>query len=174
MPTCPLGTPSDNSNVQVPRRFKKFGHPWIYRDATTPLEEFDAEDEIPLAAYAEMQRAFVALGRNNIDPDDFINLDAQLFVENDDSDSAIKDAADDIPPEEVNEEIEDDEIDCLIKNNVDAITAVRNLKSFAKNQGDLKAYELETNIEAYYANLIFKAKHQKKQTTLTDFFQKNT
>jgi hypothetical protein len=47
--------------------------------------------------------------------------------------------------DEVDEEIEDVVfIDCPLKNQIDAITAVKNLKTYANNQGDLRGYELQT------------------------------
>jgi hypothetical protein len=46
-------------------------------------------------------------------------------------------------PDEVDEEIEDVVfIDCPLKNQTDAITAMKNLKTYANNQGDLKGYVL--------------------------------
>jgi hypothetical protein len=65
-------------------------------------------------------------------------------------------------PDEVDEEIEDVVfIDCPLKNQTDAITAVKNLKTYANNQGDLKGYELATKMETYYAISIFEAKHNR-------------
>jgi hypothetical protein len=75
-------------------------------------------------------------------------------------------------PDEVDEEIEDVVfIDCPLKNQTDAITAVKNLKTYANNQGDLKGYELATKMETYYAISIFEVKHN-GQTTLLHFFPK--
>jgi hypothetical protein len=75
-------------------------------------------------------------------------------------------------PDEVYEEIEDAVfIDCPLKNQKDAITAMKNFKTYANNQGDLKGYELATKMETYYANPIFEAKHN-RQTTLLHFFPK--
>jgi hypothetical protein len=72
--------------------------------------------------------------------------------------------------DEVDEEIEDVVfIDCPLKNQIDAITAVKNLKTYANNQGDLRGYELATKMETYYANSMFEAKHN-RQTTLLHFF----
>jgi hypothetical protein len=65
-------------------------------------------------------------------------------------------------PDEVDEEIEDVVfIDYHLKNQIDAITAVKNLKT-AK-------LKMQTKMETYYANSIFEAKHN-RQTTLLHFF----
>jgi hypothetical protein len=157
------------TDITIKNCFSKAKFQFKDINTTTP-EEFDAEDEIPLSAYAQMEKAFIAIGSsNNVDTDDFINLDDQLVFEDDDVDSATKDAA--LHPEEPDEEIEDDvSVDCPLKNQIDTITAAKNLKTFAKKQGDLKAYELAKNLETHYANSIFEAK---RQTTLLDFFPKN-
>jgi hypothetical protein len=77
-------------------------------------------------------------------------------------------------PDEVDEEIEDAIfIDCPLKNQIDAITAVKNLKTYANNQGDLKGYELATKMETYFANSIFEAKYN-RQTTLLHFFSRKS
>lgn len=37
-----------------------------------------------------IQRAFIVTDKSNIDPDDFINLNIQLFLKDDNIDSAVK------------------------------------------------------------------------------------
>jgi hypothetical protein len=77
-------------------------------------------------------------------------------------------------PDEVDEEIEDVVfIDCPLKNHTDPITAVKNLKTYANNQGDLNGYELATKMETDYAISIFEVKHN-RQTTLLHFFPIST
>ncbi|KAF5284456.1 hypothetical protein FQR65_LT13534 [Abscondita terminalis] len=79
------------------------------KECNSAMDEFDAMDEIPLAALAEMQKTFTRMDSSNIELADFINLYNELDFEDDDVDG------DDLEYSE----------NCPLKNHQDAIAAVK-------------------------------------------------
>lgn len=141
-----------------------------FNNDDTPREEYEPEDEIPLAVYAEMLKACNAISNDNIAPEDFVNFDGELAIEDDDVDSPIPLESDDAEVEQV-EDADAVLPECKIGSYEDAIIETTHLKQFAKNRDDFHAYELAAQLETYYANKLFEGKN-KKQSTLLDYFTK--
>lgn len=137
--------------------------------------EFDAEDDVPLSVLAELYRGLQETGMCNSDPDDFINMDENLTVEDDDVTMILSSNNDEI----VVEENSDDEIEVYDNTNErdgintfqEAFNAITSVKSFMKKNEDFKGFELVKNVEVYLENAVISSRVNKmRQSSMLDYF----
>ncbi|KAJ8970296.1 hypothetical protein NQ314_001301 [Rhamnusium bicolor] len=150
----------------------KFCYDWFVkaRNKGFPLS---AEDDLPLSTLSDIWKTFEEIGIDCNDLDEFINIDTNLILE-DDNDLV---SADYIPAQTETANISDDsdEEAVIISNQTNnvthyqqAIRLVKDLQEFSKNKGDSSAMEMLSDLELHFQDGMFKTKTC--QTTLFEFF----
>lgn len=138
--------------------------------------DYEAEDELPLTILADFWKSYNELSKTaNKRDDEFINLDQELFTEeNIDENTEYADHTE-IEDNELtqlsDDEEEDEPFDDRLNSYADALKAVDSLKKFSKE--DYIAFEHLKNIETHFQYCLLKEKQQKlRQSKIYDFFKK--
>lgn len=141
-----------------------FGHNLPLRQ-----DEFDPEDDVPLADLREISKLLLEC-RLEGEPEDFVLIDDDLDVEDDVG--AIVDSVTDIAETETDSEVEDHEQleETNINSYHEAHTSIENLKIFAAKKNDGEAVELLVNLQTRFQTKSFFSKT--KQTKIETYFFK--
>lgn len=136
--------------------------------------EFDPEDNVPLSVIAERCKIMHHTSGNSVDFEEYVMVDEDLLQEDENLDDDNMNSESIETHELENDRDEDDNLPeeeevGVIKTNKEALLAIKNLKLFSSKSGDLKGFEMLSNLEDHFENTIC-AKNV-RQKTILHFFQ---
>lgn len=145
------------------------------------LDDFGPEDDLPLSVIADMCKMLNQTGARGVDIDDFLNVDVDLWQEDENLNLSIENSEPPETAEDSDVQVLEEEMDIqllpndgnFIKTYKEALKTTKNLKSFSERNGDLAAFEILSNLEVHFDNMITN-KLPMRQTTISDFFQLNS
>lgn len=131
-------------------------------------DQFDSEDELPLSTIAEMSKMLQqVIGDQNINPKDFLDIDKNLVLEDESIEISLP-PVQEIEVESGEEDEEEAVKDSEIMSHSEALKMIKQLKSFALNNSDIKSFEQLRAVEMNFENNL--AQRKTRQTSIKEFF----
>jgi hypothetical protein len=156
------------TSATITNCFKKAG--FRFNTHHSPEEsndnEFEEEDDIPLAVIAEINRSMGQI--SHVEFNEFVNFDNNLYVNDENMEIDVSIESVEVAAEDEEEEVTTEE---RIKTNREAIETVQKLKSFCANKDDIKGFQACCDL-LHFESVSLK-QFNLKQKTLEDYFTQN-